>query len=412
MPALRVGAATADIPARDPRFVAPQRERFRATAVIIECGVRLCLVSITDRKSSEPLARATTARLAREIVLDPEGIVIVANHTHCEPVMRADFLEEAMGRAAVGAMHGVESSPPVRGEVAQGWEATVGQNSRPVIPPAASGEPPLILWTPLVRSHAFERPTWPIDPALPVVAFRDPDAGLRACLFTHSTHNIGRREGEEYSPGFYEMVAQALERSAGGTFLFLAGAAGSTHNLVLAHEEMAWCIRRATVEALAAAEESSVASLRCVRGPFTWRVRHFDGEAPGRAVSEYCRRMRGGDTETVANFRARRRSLAPHRGEERRVDFRCALMGEIAVVALPGELFTGPGLQIKRRSPFRHTLIVRYANGHMGYLPDREACALGALPDLGRRPPVRRGDRRGAGRRGGPQPRSISERNP
>ena len=48
-------------------------------------------------------------------------------------------------------------------------------------------------------------------------------------------------------------------------------------------------------------------------------------------------------------------------------------IGDLAIVGLPGEVFCGLGLEIKRRSPFAHTLILELANDSIGYLPTRAA---------------------------------------
>ena len=53
------------------------------------------------------------------------------------------------------------------------------------------------------------------------------------------------------------------------------------------------------------------------------------------------------------------------------------LIGDIALVGIPGELFTKPGILLKRLSPFRHTYIVQLANDWIGYIPDRQAYDLG-----------------------------------
>jgi hypothetical protein len=44
-------------------------------------------------------------------------------------------------------------------------------------------------------------------------------------------------------------------------------------------------------------------------------------------------------------------------------------IGEVAVVGLPGEAFCQLGLEIKRRSPARHTLVAGLCNDAIGYLP-------------------------------------------
>ena len=53
------------------------------------------------------------------------------------------------------------------------------------------------------------------------------------------------------------------------------------------------------------------------------------------------------------------------------------LLGDIALVGVPGELFTNLGIQIKRSSPFRHTYVIALANDWIGYIPDKEAFDLG-----------------------------------
>lgn len=53
------------------------------------------------------------------------------------------------------------------------------------------------------------------------------------------------------------------------------------------------------------------------------------------------------------------------------------LIGDIALVGIPGELFTSLGIDIKRRSPFRYTYIVSLANDWIGYIPDEEGFRLG-----------------------------------
>ncbi len=48
-------------------------------------------------------------------------------------------------------------------------------------------------------------------------------------------------------------------------------------------------------------------------------------------------------------------------------------VGDVAIVGLPGEAFCQLGLEIKRRSPARHTFVVELANDAIGYLPIRES---------------------------------------
>ena len=48
-------------------------------------------------------------------------------------------------------------------------------------------------------------------------------------------------------------------------------------------------------------------------------------------------------------------------------------IGDLALVAVPGELLVELGLAIKRQSPFAQTAILELANDSIGYLPPRRA---------------------------------------
>jgi hypothetical protein len=54
-----------------------------------------------------------------------------------------------------------------------------------------------------------------------------------------------------------------------------------------------------------------------------------------------------------------------------------AIGAEIALVAMPGEPFVETGLEVKRNSPFKHTLFSGYSNVGRMYIPTAEAFALG-----------------------------------
>jgi hypothetical protein len=52
-------------------------------------------------------------------------------------------------------------------------------------------------------------------------------------------------------------------------------------------------------------------------------------------------------------------------------------IGDVAICGLPFETFCEIGLELKRESPFRTTIVVGLANGYEGYLPTPEQHKLG-----------------------------------
>src|SRR4029079_7903399 len=66
---------------------------------------------------------------------------------------------------------------------------------------------------------------------------------------------------------------------------------------------------------------------------------------------------------------------------------------DVAVLALPGEIFVELGLAIKKASPFKHTFIAELANGSIGYVPNREAYPQGNYEVVSARGDVGQGER-------------------
>ena len=76
-------------------------------------------------------------------------------------------------------------------------------------------------------------------------------------------------------------------------------------------------------------------------------------------------------------FRNMRKELAAQQGQERSTWIQTIRIGDVVIVGVPAEFFTGLGVEIKRRSPFEHTFIAELSNDWIGYIPDREAYQLG-----------------------------------
>ena len=180
------------------------------------------------------------------------------------------------------------------------------------------------------------------------------------------------------SPSIYGLAAQDLEAEFGGAFCFLEGASGSTHNLALSGDECARRLRVAVADALSKTRPRPVDLLASAKRTVKFRVRSFDETAEAAAVDRYCRRYAAGYAEPIARvFRNMRATLASQQGQERETWVQALRIGDVAIVGVPAEYFTQLGIDIKNRSPFRHTYIAELANDWIGYLPNLEGHKLG-----------------------------------
>jgi hypothetical protein len=167
---------------------------------------------------------------------------------------------------------------------------------------------------------------------------------------------------------------------------FLEGAAGSTHvwrleGISPAHlaDDAERRILNALRYSVDQARPLSVRDIGGIRREVTVTVRDFDERAEEEAVSYYCRKRLGAGVgeRTAAIFRAARAELAPYCGETRRTWISALHVGQVAIVGVPAELFTVLGIQLKQRSPFRHTIVAELANDYVGYAANADAYRLG-----------------------------------
>jgi len=233
------------------------------------------------------------------------------------------------------------------------------------------------------------RPTCPHDPDIPVLALRrpgwDPQTGatgpLVGAIYGYGTHNIGRVAPEnQRSPGIFGLVARELQKRHDAPFAYVPGAFGSSHRPdgFDAGEALVRMVN-AVENALGNLSPCLAGPITCIKEPFTYRVRSFDEAQQDAAVRAWCERWFDPSFArlTIHIFRDMRREMAPRAGFAIDTWLHVIRLGELAIVGIPGEMFAALGLQIRRLSPFRHTIVVGLANDEIGYIPDREGYDLG-----------------------------------
>ncbi len=387
---LRVGAAAVELEADDSMPIAGgihagrssgQEGKLRATAVVIEkagsapLAVVSCDVLFVTRDFVDP----AVAEIEKRCGIPAANVLVHATHTHhapsCAPVHACGRCDVFVQRLKQGIVQAVGQAKAKMADTSfsfkMGQEGTVGMNSRLLLKDGT------IFW--VGSKDDAVGPTGPFDPDLPVLAFRSHSGKLQAMLFGHSSHSIGTLKPGVRSPCFYGMAAQEIESQLGGKVAFLEGASGSTHVYNLSSQEAFQRIKQAVLATLAEVQPQQVHKLAAIKAPFTFKVRTFDEAAEEKAVSDYCNKRIGRPhAESVIKvFRDMRKQLAPQQGQERTTWVQTLVVGEVAIVGVPAEFFTKLGIDIKRRSPFKHTVVAELSNDWIGYLPDREAHMLG-----------------------------------
>jgi hypothetical protein len=360
-----------------------------AAFVIVVDDTPVCFVSCDVIALTKDVAE-TIARAAAQCGIPPENLLVTSTHTHHAPSTLPIYLnprnEEFTRRTATAAGEAIRDAMAAANHTATaadvglvyalGQEMTVGGNSRWL---TREGR---ITWSGHDES-VMVRPTGPHDPDMPVLAARDASGRLLGALFCHGTHNIGTLGpwAEVFSPGFFGLAAQELERRHGAPFLFAPGAFGSSHrrDSAVSAPEAKTRVVNAVEEALSEARPVALNRVVSIKRPFRCYYRDFDEQEAAAAVSDWCRRWHSPEraSSLEQTYIGVRERMRPKIGSPIDTVLHGIRLGDVAIIGIPGEMFARLGLRIRHRSPFRHTIVIGLANDEIGYLPDREGYDLG-----------------------------------
>lgn len=391
MSPLRVATAAVSLtdeayPQAEPVFARGHEGEFRASALVLDAGPRVAFVTCDALVIPTPTIQAAAARIAADTPIPEDRQLICATHTHTGPSVldffggtpNAEYLrrmEEGMVAAVTQASAALDEPAGDTGmELLLGLsqEATIGRNSRLLLKGGEVG------WYGYEEQDVV-RPTGPYDPDVPVLAFKRPDGSLAGIIFNHTVHNIGALQRNIFSPAFSGLARQELEQRHGAVTLYLPGAFGSTHNITykgsgVPSPELVHRLAAAVEEGLQSARPSPPAPVQVLRKPFTYRLREFHEATAAEDVRRYSDRYLTDHSESNQRmFAQMREQMAGVQGENRVTTLTAMRLGEVAIVGIPGEMYARLGLDLRRRSPFRHTIVVGLANEEIGYIPDLKA---------------------------------------
>jgi len=405
---VRVGAAAVELHATDdmvvagtthPRKLSGQDGMLRAVATVIQGpprDTRVAIVALDIIAIGRKHLDAAAKQIEQKTGIPFDHILINCTHTHQVPSTIRIFdydavpefvaqVESAIVESVVQANSRLNSSPPTRMLFMMGHENTVGDNSRIEMRDGTIGYPPFPIEEQL-------RPTGPVDPDFPVMVFKRPDRSLAAVIFGHSTHNVGTPHFDRRSPDIYGLAAQAFEQDTGVVTTFIEGAAGSTIPFemdgvwprdVATGVQLGVEAERHILDAIRyhvdQAPEMAVVRIGSIKREISVSVRDFDEKREEQAAIAASKRTISDapGEKGAAMFRQMRAELAPHRGEKRKTWLSVTRIGDVAIVGVPAELFAQLGMDIKRRSPFRYTIIAELANDWVGYVGNADAYRLG-----------------------------------
>lgn len=386
--ALRAGAAQVRItPARPQPLAGYFRDRLStgvhddlwAKALVLDDGAaRFALVSCDLIETPAAVVEKARRLVEKQTGIPAGNVFISATHTHTAPHVAGAFAEWVPGRIAASVSAAASALRPARIAAAAGEEATLVFNRRFFMTDGTVG------WNPGKRNPRIIRPAGPVDPRVSVITVDSETGAPVATLVNYALH-LDTVGGTELSADYpYTLSRLVSGARGGGVTIFTLGCAGNVNHIDVSdprpqkgHAEAArigTVLAGQAIRTMAALEPVKQPRLRTGRTVLSLPVPPHTPEEVAWSRSAAARWDRGEQLPFLDIVKARRildlesRGNAPCQAEVQVM----AASDTLAWVGLPGEIFVELGLEIKRASPFRHTVVVSLANGSLGYFPDRK----------------------------------------
>jgi hypothetical protein len=405
-----VGAATADVtPPPGYRKAGSYQEVFGdraadpilAKALYFRQGDAAGVIVVCDVCGLErDLARTIREGIAQETGVPAAAVSVSATHTHggpmhYDPVFVPLFAEQAKA-AGREDRHRLGDYPAkfVAGCVKAAAEAK--RNARPATLEVATGKVPGLAFN---RRHVMKdgtvrmnpgklnpdvvRPAGPVDEDLPLVVFADAKTGkpfASLCSFAMHTTTYG---GPAFSADHPGHLQAELRKTFGDGFVsvFAEGCAGDANQVNTATKDPDPTPEQAAAKLAAgfrAAKRAPSAPSFAVRSGEVFAPLRDDRPADVARSKDILIGERSKRAAFLEQVEAYQVLLTHHMrretGDKRPLPVQAyRLSADFAVVTLPHEVFTAIGREIRRRSPFKHTLVVTIANEVDCYVPTAKA---------------------------------------
>ncbi len=378
------------------------RDDLFAHAVVIDHGgVQVAIVSCDLVSIDGDLARPTKALIQEQTGIPPERVLISATHTHTGPEIRESgitkcdgeyvgrlpaMIARAVGEAAenmfLATLHpgrtSVEGLAHNRLFRMKDGQEVFGAGNRPDLVVGVAG---------------------PTDPEMVTLGIVDEQGRLRCLVTCYALHVdvIGGGTANFLSADWPGELSRAIQCVYGEDVVsvFLQGTSGDINHRVHSPTHLptggvpkAIQIGRAIAgTAIYATERAEPmtelcldAALEKIAIPYYTRDQALLDE-----IAELKQRESLGDFE---QFLVDRTESWPHDGQSVDVTIQTIRIGDLALAALPAEIFVRIGLEIKHFSPARDTMVVSLANDLVTYYvpttDQAERGAYGAKPILSR----------------------------
>lgn len=359
-----------------------------AKALVLEQGEMVVVWIAVD---TFDLTRDAVVGIRRRVQMftgvPPEHILVAATHTHTGGHISpwfAGHVDEQYANtvvllAADCAVMAYRNRVEARIGVGTGGESSIAFQRRFLMKDGS------VTTNPGVRNPLIDRAAGPIDPEVAVIRIDDAGGNPMGLVWNYVCHTDAV-SGTEHSADYPGVLSEAIKQELGEAVvsLFFMGASGNINHhdvsgaLVVGpdhHRVMGSVLAKEVLRVWDGIDSGEPRGLRVRSDRFMVPLRY-----PSEAERSWAANLVGNGAADLSETVLANEILLiePDRGAVEEIELQAFRIGELALIAIPAELFVEYGLRIKAGSPFQVTLVCELANGSgHGYVCTPEAYEQG-----------------------------------
>jgi hypothetical protein len=244
------------------------------------------------------------------------------------------------------------------------------------------------------KSLNLIEPAGPVDPRMSLLSIQHRDGRPLALLANYGLHYVGGYQSNQVSADYFgifaERVAKSLDTSSQYppfVAMMSNGASGDVNNNDIQHplgKRPAWQRMQEVADDMADSAIKAIETMEhrddCQLGVETTSL-EFDVRLPDSNRLDWAREIIATirDTQSLTRpqvYAQEAFELAKY-PKSVAVELQTLRIGDLAIAAIPGEVFAETGLALAKQSPFSKTFTMELANGYYGYLPTPRQHLLG-----------------------------------
>jgi hypothetical protein len=375
-----------------------------ARCLVLDNGrTKLAIVVVDSCMMPRELLDAAKVLAEKKTGIPAAHILISATHTHSAPTVAgvfqsdpdAGYVQFLTEKIAEGIEQAHKRLVPAK--IAWGvaqepnqvfnrrWKMKPGfKNANPF-----GGEDKVRMNPPRANPDLIE-PAGPTDPAVTVLSVRTADDKPLALFATYSLHYVGDLPplSADYFGAFANSVTSKLKADKDFVAALSNGTSGDVNNIDFKAEAtktapgercrlVADAVATTALKAVEGAKYDTPIGLKALTAEIELGVRKPSADEVKRAEG-ILEKAKGRELRGAEEVYARETVLIAKYPDTVKVPLQLLVIDSRAVVAIPCEVFTEIGLEIKKSvSIYKTTAVVSLANGYFGYLPTPAQHALG-----------------------------------